>query len=350
MTLTAVINTKNLKTYFPILKGVIRRPVGYVKAVDDVNLKIFHSQWLGMVGESGCGKTTLGKTILRLIEPTSGHIYFNVPEDIMCKIDEAHEKGNEAELKDINNTYDLVRFSGDRLKALRKNMQLVHQDPFSSLNPRMKIKDIIAEPMQVHKMGSRQAIMERVVDLIRLVGLSDAHVNRYPHQFSGGQRQRIAIARALATTPEFIVFDEPTSALDVSVQAQILILLKELKEKFNLTYFYITHALTVAESVCDTIAVMYLGKIVEYGDPVAMFKEPMHPYTQALILSTPIPDPQHKRGRLVLPGEVPSPSNPPSGCRFHPRCSRATAICTETEPALEARDSGRMVACWHPLV
>lgn len=346
----ALIEARNLKTYFPILKGVIRRPVGFVKAVDDVNLRIMPGQWLGMVGESGCGKTTLGKTILRLIEPTSGHIYFDLSDDILDEIETAQQNQNEQKLRELNNRYDLTTYSGDRLKALRKNMQLVHQDPFSSLNPRMKIKDIIAEPMQVHNLGPKAYIFERVVELLKLVGLSENHINRYPHQFSGGQRQRIAIARALATTPNFIVFDEPTSALDVSVQAQILILLKELKHKFNLTYLYITHALTVAESVCDTIAVMYLGKIVEYGDPGAIFKNPMHPYTQALILSTPIPDPHHKRGKLVLPGEVPSPSNPPSGCRFHPRCSRATEICSETEPLFEDRGSNRKVACWHPLV
>lgn len=346
----ALIEARNLKTYFPILQGVIRRPVGFVKAVDDVDLRIVPGQWLGMVGESGCGKTTLGKTILRLIEATSGNIYFNIPDDILDEIETAKKNQNDQQLQYLNNQYDLTTYSRDRLKGLRKNMQLVHQDPFSSLNPRMKIKDIIAEPMQVHNMGSKQDIFERVNELIRLVGLSENHVNRYPHQFSGGQRQRIAIARALATTPKFIVFDEPTSALDVSVQAQILILLKELKEKFNLTYLYITHALTVAESVCDTIAVMYLGKIVEYGDPSDIFTQPMHPYTQALILSTPIPDPQHKRGRLVLPGEVPSPSNPPKGCRFHPRCSRATEICSETEPLFENRGSNRKVACWHPLV
>jgi len=348
--LPALIEARNLKTYFPILQGVIRRPVGFVKAVDDVDLRIVPGQWLGMVGESGCGKTTLGKTILRLIEATSGNIYFNIPDDILDEIETAQKNQNDQQLQYLNNQYDLTTYSRDRLKGLRKNMQLVHQDPFSSLNPRMKIKDIIAEPMQVHNMGSKQDIFERVNELIRLVGLSENHVNRYPHQFSGGQRQRIAIARALATTPKFIVFDEPTSALDVSVQAQILILLKELKEKFNLTYLYITHALTVAESVCDTIAVMYLGKIVEYGDPSDIFTQPMHPYTQALILSTPIPDPQHKRGRLVLPGEVPSPSNPPKGCRFHPRCSRATEICSETEPLFENRGSNRKVACWHPLV
>lgn len=346
----ALIEARNLKTYFPILQGVIRRPVGFVKAVDDVDLRVVPGQWLGMVGESGCGKTTLGKTILRLIEPTSGHIYFNIPDDILDEIETAQKNQNDQQLQYLNNQYDLTTYSRDRLKGLRKNMQLVHQDPFSSLNPRMKAKDIIAEPMQVHNMGSKHDIFERVIELIRLVGLSENHVNRYPHQFSGGQRQRIAIARALATTPKFIVFDEPTSALDVSVQAQILILLKELKEKFDLTYLYITHALTVAESVCNTIAVMYLGKIVEYGNSGAIFNMPLHPYTQALILSTPIPDPIHKRSKLVLPGEVPSPSNPPSGCRFHPRCLRATEICSETEPVLEDRGPNRQVACWHPLV
>jgi len=348
--LTALVRTKNLKTYFPILQGIIRRPVGYVKAVDDISLDVLPGQWLGLVGESGCGKTTLGKTILRLIEPTSGHIYFDAPADILLQIESAEAENDQGKLKTLYHNYDLATFSGGKLKVLRKDMQLVHQDPFSSLNPRMKIKDIISEPMIVHNTTSREERLKTSAELMGLVGLSEKHLSRYPHQFSGGQRQRIAIARALATTPKFIVFDEPTSALDVSVQAQILILLKELKQKFNLTYLYITHALTVAESVCDSIAVMYLGKIVEYGDPSAIFKEPMHPYTQALILSTPIPDPQRKRGRLVLPGEVPSPSNPPTGCRFHPRCSRATDVCAATEPPLEQREQNRKVACWHPLV
>lgn len=348
--MTALVRTKNLKTYFPILQGIIRRPVGYVKAVDDISLDVAPGQWLGLVGESGCGKTTLGKTILRLIEPTSGHIYFDTPDQILQQIESAESENDQGKLKPLYHAYDLATYSGGKLKTLRKDMQLVHQDPFSSLNPRMKIKDIISEPMIVHNTTSGEERLKRAAELMNLVGLSEKHLSRYPHQFSGGQRQRIAIARALATTPKFIVFDEPTSALDVSVQAQILILLKELKQKFNLTYLYITHALTVAESVCDSIAVMYLGKIVEYGNPSDIFKEPMHPYTQALILSTPIPDPQRKRGRLVLPGEVPSPSNPPPGCRFHPRCSRATDICAETEPPLEQRGQNRKVACWHPLV
>lgn len=332
------------------MQGIIRRPVGYVKAVDDISLDVQHGQWLGLVGESGCGKTTLGKTILRLIEPTSGHIYFDTPSEIFQQIESAENENNQETLETLYDTYDLATFSGGKLKVLRKDMQLVHQDPFSSLNPRMKIKDIVSEPMIVHNSTSGDERLKRAAELMNLVGLSEKNLSRYPHQFSGGQRQRIAIARALATTPKFIVFDEPTSALDVSVQAQILILLKELKQKFNLTYLYITHALTVAESVCDSIAVMYLGKIVEYGDPSVIFKEPMHPYTQALILSTPIPDPQQKRVRLVLPGEVPSPSNPPPGCRFHPRCSRATDVCATTEPPLKQRGQNRKVACWHPLV
>lgn len=228
-------------------------------------------------------------------------------------------------------------------------MQLVYQDPFTSLDPRMKIRDTLLEPISVHSLMKRTPARERVIEVIDMVGLSQKQLSRYPHQFSGGQRQRIAIARALITDPRFIVFDEPTSALDVSVQAQILILLEKLKQEKNLTYLYITHDLSVAETVCDTIAVMYLGKIVEMGNPTDIFKTPRHPYSQALVLSTPIADPTRKRGRLILPGEVPSPANPPSGCRFHPRCGKVTNECITTEPPLETESEGRTVACWHPL-
>jgi oligopeptide/dipeptide ABC transporter ATP-binding protein len=245
--------------------------------------------------------------------------------------------------------YDLATYSTARVKAARKRMQLVHQDPYTSLNPRMKVKDIVVEPLQVFNLLKGQGRKDRVVEIITKVGLSDKQLNRYPHQFSGGQRQRVAIARALATSPSFIVFDEPTSALDVSVQAQILDLLRQLKKDQGLTYLYITHDLSVAESVCDSIAVMYLGKIVEIGNPTEIFRSPKHPYSRALVLSTPIPDPKRKRGRIVLPGEVPSPSNPPSGCRFHPRCSRATDVCRQSEPLLQAEVGARLVACWHPL-
>jgi len=346
----ALVETKNLKTHFPILKGLLRRPAGAVRAVDGIDLAIRRGQWIGLVGESGCGKTTLGKTLLRLLRPTSGHIYFDVPYEIKNQIDSLEESGaNSRTLKALRREYDLAVYSGRRIKAIRSKMQLVHQDPYTSLNPRMKIKNIVAEPLTVHGLMRGRKARERVVELLNMVGLSEQHLKRYPHQFSGGQRQRIAIARALATDPSFIVFDEPTSALDVSVQAQILNLLKELKGEQRLTYLYITHDLAVAESVCDSITVMYLGKIIEVGNPAELFHAPKHPYSRALVLSTPIPDPKTKRAKIILPGEVPSPANPPPGCRFHPRCDRATEECKNTEPPLETKGSERLVACWHPL-
>lgn len=348
--MAALVEVRDLKTHFPILKGVLRRPAGAVRAVDGVNLTVERGQWVGLVGESGCGKTTLGKTILRLIAPTSGHIYFGVPAEVIAEISALeHSTNGRSHLKALRREHDLVVYSGSRLKSLRRRMQLVHQDPYTSLNPRMKIRDIIAEPLTVHGMMRGKQATERVAEILRQVGLAEQHMGRYPHQFSGGQRQRIAIARALATNPDFVVLDEPTSSLDVSVQAQILDLLEELRHVQNLTYLYITHNLTVAESVCDAIVVMYLGKIVEIGEPLDIFHGPRHPYTQALVLSTPIPDPKTKRARLILPGEVPSPANPPSGCRFHPRCSRATESCKIMEPPLESGGNTRLFACWHPL-
>ena len=346
----ALVEAKNLKTHFPILKGLLRRPAGAVRAVDGIDLAIRRGQWMGLVGESGCGKTTLGKTLLRLLRPTSGHIYFDVPYEIKSQIDSLEEsEANSGTLKALRREYDLAVYSGRKIKAIRSKMQLVHQDPYTSLNPRMKIKNIVAEPMAVHGLMRGRKARERVVELLNMVGLSEQHLKRYPHQFSGGQRQRIAIARALATDPSFIVFDEPTSALDVSVQAQILNLLKELIGEQRLTYLYITHDLAVAESVCDRITVMYLGKIIEVGNPAELFHTPKHPYSRALVLSTPIPDPKTKRAKIILPGEVPSPANPPPGCRFHPRCDRATEECKNTEPPLETKGSERLVACWHPL-
>jgi oligopeptide/dipeptide ABC transporter ATP-binding protein len=348
--LETLVEVRHLKTHFPILKGILRRPAGAVRAVDDVNLAVRREQWMGLVGESGCGKTTLGKTILRLLRPTSGHIFLGAPAEIIAEIESLERSADgRRKLKDLRREHDLATFSGGRIKGIRRRMQLVHQDPYTSLNPRMKIRDIVAEPLTVHGIMRGKQASERVASLLEMVGLSEHHLARYPHQFSGGQRQRIAIARALATNPEFIVFDEPTSALDVSVQAQILDLLKHLKAEEHLTYLYITHNLTVAETVCDTIAVMYLGKVVELGTAMEVFRSPRHPYTQALVLSTPIADPKTKRARIVLPGEVPSPANPPPGCRFHPRCSRATEECRTTEPPLEAGEGSRLVACWHPL-
>lgn len=340
---------KDLKTHFPIRGGILSRPVGQVRAVDGVNLAIRRGQWFGLVGESGCGKTTLAKTMVRLIRPTGGHLYFDVPHEIKVSIAALeYSREDNRRLSSLLREYDLATFSGRKLRSFRRRAQIVHQDPFTSLDPRMKIKDIVAEPMVVHRIASGTALQDRVKELLVMVGLSESHMERYPHQFSGGQRQRIAIARSLATHPDFIAFDEPTSALDVSVQAQILALLQDIKRDFGLTYLYITHELTVAESVCDYIAVMYLGKVVEMGSPEEIFHAPRHPYTHSLVAATPIPDPKRRVGRIVLPGEVPSPSNPPPGCRFHPRCSRATEECRNLEPVLEMANN-HYLACFHPL-
>jgi len=328
----------------------LRRPVGAVKAVDGVSLTIKPGQWLGLVGESGCGKTTLAKTVVRLLKPTSGRIYFDIPDVVKAEIEALESAGkNSGELNSLLKENDLATFSSNRVRLFRRRAQLVHQDPFTSLDPRMKIKDTVAEPLRIHRVLSGEASKTAVKQLLGTVGLSAEQMERYPHQFSGGQRQRIAIARALATKPEFIAFDEPTSALDVSVQAQILNLLKDLKKEFGLTYLYITHELLIAESVCDYIAVMYLGRVVEMGRPEEVFHAPRHPYAHSLVAATPVPDPNRRVGRIVLPGEVPSPANPPPGCAFHPRCSQATNECHKSAPALERVSDDHYVACFHPL-
>ncbi len=321
--------------------------MGDIKAVDGVNLKIRKGECLGLVGESGCGKTTLGKTILRLLKPTKGHIYFDVSEEIKQKVEKLEESrnSNSQKLQELERAYDLSNFEGKRLKKLRRRMQIVFQDPSSSLNPRMLIKDTVGEPLGVHGLAKGLEKRERVINLLERVGLSKDHLFRYPHEFSGGQRQRIAIARALATNPDFVILDEPTSALDVSVQAQILNLLQDLQKEFGLTYLFITHHLLVVEYISHRIAVMYLGKIVELADTKELFKNPMHPYTQALLSAIPIPDPEVRSHRTILKGDVPSPIDPPSGCVFHTRCSLATKECEERISGLVSLEDGHYVAC-----
>jgi len=319
---TALVQIKGLKKYFPITQGIIfQRKVADVKAVDGLDFTINRGETLGLVGESGCGKSTTGRTILQLYRPTAGQVFF---------------KGQ-----------DLVKMKGEELRKMRRNMQMIFQDPYASLNPRMTVGDIIGEPLEVHNIAKGKEKKDRVQDLLQVVGLNPYFVNRYPHEFSGGQRQRIGIARSLAVQPDFIVCDEPISALDVSIQAQIINLLEELQSKFNLTYLFIAHDLSVVRHISDRVAVMYLGKIVELTDRDSLYKNPLHPYTKALLSAVPIPDPlvEEKRERFILVGDVPSPVNPPSGCRFHTRCPVAIEICKTVDP--EWRDVGgtHFVAC-----
>ena len=343
-----LVEVRKLKKYYPIQGGIFKKRIGDVKAVDGVSLKIRKGECLGLVGESGCGKTTLGKTILRLLKPTKGHIYFDVLEEIkqeMEKLEESRDS-NPQKLQELERVYDLSNFERKRLKNLRRRMQIVFQDPSSSLNPRMLIKDIVGEPLTVHRLSKGLEKRERVINLLEKVGLSDDHLFRYPHEFSGGQRQRIAIARALATNPDFVILDEPTSALDVSVQAQILNLLQELQNEFGLTYLFITHHLLVVERISHRIAVMYLGKVVELADTKEIFKNPLHPYTQALFSAIPIPDPEVPKKIIVLQGDVASPANPPSGCSFHPRCWKLIRKCKKAQPSLLEVGDSHYVACY----
>ncbi len=315
-----LIQVKNLVKYFPIYGGILLKEIGRVHAVDGVSFEINKQTTLGLVGESGCGKTTVGRCTIRLIDPTSGEVYYNGE--------------------------NVLKFRGKQLNQFRCNAQIVFQNPHASLNPRMKIKDILSEPIRIHKLLPKNEIEKRVLQLINEVALEPSHLLRYPHEFSGGQKQRIVIARALALNPEFIVLDEPTSALDVSVQAQILNLLMDLQRKFKLTYLFITHNLNICRHISDEIAVMYVGKMVERASADELFDEPLHPYTQALLSANPVPDPEAKRSKIILKGEVPSPINPPSGCRFHPRCPKRMDICDKSEPPYIQIKPGHHVACY----
>jgi len=315
----SLLEIKNLVKYFPIKKGVFKRTVGWVKAVDDVTFKVYEGETLGLVGESGCGKTTTALTILRLEEPTKGQVIF---------------EGR-----------DIVKMKKSDMRKERKNMQIIFQDPYSSLNPRIKIKDIIAEGMLTHKMVNNKQKYKRVEELLEKVGIPAEYMDRFPHEFSGGQRQRIGIARALALEPKIIMCDEAVSALDVSIRSQIINLLKDLQKEFNLTYLFIAHDLSVIKYISDRVVVMYLGKIVEIADKKELFADTMHPYTQALISAVPVPNPDYKKERIILKGDVPSPANPPKGCRFHPRCSKVMKMCSEIEPKLVEIKKGHFCAC-----
>lgn len=319
----ALLEVNDLVKHFPITKGIVKRVVGNVKAVDGVSFTINQGETVALVGESGCGKTTTARCVLRAIEPTSGEIFFTA---------EGGERVSVTELPK------------QPLRELRRDMQMVFQDPFGSLNPRMSLLDIVGEPLLVHGMRSMADRAERVAELMRLVGLRPEFMRRFPHAFSGGERQRIGIARALALNPRLVVLDEPVSALDVSVQAQVINLLEDLQEQLNLTYLFVAHDLSVVRHIADRVAVMYVGKIVEFGDTEEIFNSPKHPYTSALLQSVPIPDPEKRGKRVILKGEVANPANPPSGCYFHPRCPHAVDQCSTEQPAL-VDASGRLVSC-----
>jgi peptide/nickel transport system ATP-binding protein/oligopeptide transport system ATP-binding protein len=315
-----LVQVNNLVKYFPVRGGFLRRIIAWVQAVDDVSFTIRQGETVGLVGESGCGKTTVGRTMLRLIEPTSGEIFFDGE--------------------------DVSKLRGDELKDKRRDMQIIFQDPYASLDPRSPIGESVAEGLKIHKIGTAREQHETVIEMLRKVGLEEYHARRYPHEFSGGQRQRIGIARALALHPKFIIADEPVSALDVSIQSQVLNILNDLQDEFGLTYLFIAHNLSVVEHISDRVAVMYLGKMVEMAGREELFRNPLHPYTQALMSAIPVPDPTLKRERIILQGDVPSPLNPPPGCRFHPRCPVAFDHCSVQEPPFKEVSPDHWVACW----
>ena len=315
----ALLEIRNLKKYFPVRRGVLSRVVSHVKAVDDVSFTIRKGETFGLVGESGCGKTTTGRAVLRLIEPDSGEVRFEGA--------------------------DMLQLGTAALRVLRRDMQIIFQDPYASLNPRMTIRTIVGEPFAIHGIATGSDRDNRVAELLKTVGLEPSVMSRYPHEFSGGQRQRIGIARALALRPKLIVADEPVSALDVSIQSQIINLLADLQVQFGLTYLFISHAIPVIEHISTRIGVMYVGKLVEVGTSQQICVNPKHPYTQALLSAVPVPDPAARKQRIILKGDVPTPINPPSGCRFHPRCPIAVERCKTEEPPLRPLEDGRQVAC-----
>ena len=314
-----LIKVQGLKKYFPVRAGVMQRVVAHVQAVDDVSFSIKQGETLGMVGESGCGKTTVGRTMLRLIEPTAGSVIYN--------------------------DQDVFQLKNRDLKAIRRDLQIIFQDPYASLDPRVPIGESVMEGLHIHNVGTPKERVDIMMETLKKVGLETYHARRFPHEFSGGQRQRIGIARALALRPKFIVCDEPVSALDVSIQSQVLNILKDLQKEFGLTYLFIAHNLSVVEHISDRVAVMYLGKMVELADRDELYRRQLHPYTQALMSAIPVADPKLKRKRLILKGDVPSPLNPPSGCRFHPRCPIAQQICAEKEPEFRELKPGHFAAC-----
>ncbi|HTP53540.1 MAG TPA: oligopeptide/dipeptide ABC transporter ATP-binding protein [Thermoplasmata archaeon] len=359
-----VIAARNVRKYFPIRGGLLSSHIGDVRAVDGVSFDVHEGETVGLVGESGCGKTTVGRLLLRLIDASSGHTFYRPPVPTMDRLNALYsslepfagvaDNGGtyppEAQaalhaLDEIARQYSLYRKRPRAMRELRGKLQIVFQDPFSSLSPRMLVRDIIAEPLEIHGAGTRAERRARVSELLRDVGLNPEHEWRFPHEFSGGQRQRIGIARALALRPEFIVLDEPTSALDVSVQAQILNILRRLQAEQKLSYLFISHHLSVVRAMSQRVVVMYLGKVVERAGTDQLFSRPLHPYTQALLSAIPIPDPDLKRERIVLQGDVPSPAAPPPGCRFHTRCPAVMPVCSKIEPPLLETRPGHFVAC-----